>query len=205
MTTNPTSLTALDYALKFYKMYSKDYKVKAGELEKLFKSYAAQQNAELVAENKKLDDLLATRDAAITAWMKVVKEWEVENERLKVAEQSYCRRISSLEKDIKSLQRSAVIRDTKLAKTKAHADLMQTENERLKQQLAWQPIPENPENYQIILGWDGKEIEKYMYRTEFYRKNPKPYWSCFGRTKKWSLAHQPLKHFVLPQPPKEAT
>lgn len=55
---------------------------------------------------------------------------------LRAAEQSYCRRISSLEKDIKSLQRSAAIRDTKLAKAKAHADLMQAENERLKQQLA---------------------------------------------------------------------
>lgn len=64
------------------------------------------------------------------------KERVAEVGRLKVAEQSYCRRISSLETQIKSLQRSAAIRDTKLIKAKAHADLIKAENERLKQAAA---------------------------------------------------------------------
>ena len=110
---------------------------------------AAQQNAELVATISQLNSDIAglksqLKDAEInfkaladgTIRDEAIGMLRAENERLKTAEQSYCRRISFLEKDIKSFQRSAAIRDTKLAKAKAHADLMQAENERLKQQLA---------------------------------------------------------------------
>lgn len=73
MSTQPL---ALDYALKFYEMYSKDYKVQAGELEKLFEAYAAQQNAELVAKLYGLRKELSETDCRLL-------KAEAENEKLK--------------------------------------------------------------------------------------------------------------------------
>lgn len=102
------------------------------------KAYTDQQNAELVVENERLKTSVQLLDEQGNRLLKALEKEEkisatlrAENERLKIAEQSYCRRISMLEKDIKSLQRSAAVKDTKLAKAKAHAALMQTDKEEL--------------------------------------------------------------------------
>jgi len=109
----------------------------------LFKAYAAQQNAELVAE-------LEIRKGLVTLNRTLLTEVERLKAELKDAEINFNALADG------TIQNEAF-------------GMLKAENERLKQQLAWQPIPENPENYQVILGWDGKETEKYMYHSEFYK------------------------------------
>ena len=95
--TNPTQpltaekITAICYDIAMpWTIYTKDRRKLAGKIENTVYQLASQQNVELVtnceklkSDKERLNDLLETKEAAITAWMKVVKEWEAENERLK--------------------------------------------------------------------------------------------------------------------------
>lgn len=82
MTTNPTPLTAETLAKDLVAIYnpvagSQDLGVPY--IATRIEAYAAQQNAELVAENKRLSNM----DILMVAWQVRIGELQTENERLK--------------------------------------------------------------------------------------------------------------------------
>lgn len=159
------------------------------EIPTVLEAYAAQQNAELVADHKKLHQ----------AACDMIAEIKAENERLKLD-------IEALEKENREC-RAGLDRDICLNILRNERTLYQNErddalaeNERLKQQLAWQPIETLEANGdEVLVKYANGKIEKNFLTTVYFNDGP----SFFDYD--WSPMYGPaVEWLAIPQPPKEA-